>query len=159
MIEKVQISDANVIESIRANMPTATSSLNGLLSADGTYKMLQAYKIGLSLNAIQIKNIYNWERLSFMFFGMHILTPYCAYISIYNYNNDDNHAPVVHVDKILDKFPFKVYYKKIVGSPLELLIKQTENSTGDDESANVLGNRKTTALMIEDLAGYTEVTI
>lgn len=159
MIEKVQISDANVIESIRANMPTATSSLNGLLSADGTYKMLQTYKIGFSLNAIQLKGIYNWQRISFLFFGMHIQTPYCAHISIYNYHNDDNQAPLVLVDKILGKFPFKVYYKKVVGSPLELLIKQTYNSSGNDEVANVLGNYKFTTLMIEDLAGYTEVTI
>lgn len=159
MIEKVQISDANVIESIRANMPTATSSLNGLLSAAGSYRLVQNYRIGNSLNSIQIKNINSWERVSFLFFGIHVRTRYCALVSIYNTSNDENTTPYVFVDKILDDFPFKVYYKKVVGSPLEFLIKQTVESTSNSEDANVLGDNKATAFMIEDLAGYTEVTI
>ena len=159
MIEKVQISDANVIESIRANMPTATSNLNGLLSAAGTYRLVQNYRIGKSLNSIKIKDINSWERVSFLFFGIHVRTRYCALVSIYNTSIDENTTPYVFVDKILDNFPFKVYYKKVVGSPLEFLIKQTVESSGNSEDVNILGDNKATALMIEDLAGYTEVTI
>lgn len=159
MIEKVHISDSNVIESIRANMPIANSDRNGLLSAAGSYRMVQNFRIGNNKNAIRISGIISWERVAFLLFGIHVRTRYCALISIYNTSNDENTTPYIYIDKILDTFPFKVYYKKVVGSPLEFLIKQTVESSGDSEDVNVLGDNKATALMIEDLAGYTEVTI
>lgn len=159
MIEKVHISDSNVIESIRANMPIANSDRNGLLSAAGSYRMVQNFRIGNNKNAIRISGIISWERVAFLLFGIHVRTRYCALISIYNTSNDENTTPYIYVDKILDTFPFKVYYKKVVGSEIELVIVQTVNSNGDSEDINVLGDNLARSFMFDDITGYTEVTI
>lgn len=159
MIEKVHISDSNVIESIRANMPTANSNRNGLLSSAGSYRMVQNFRIGKNKNAIRISGIISWERVAFLLFGIHVRTRYCALISIYNTSNDENTTPYIYVDKILDTFPFKVYYKKVVGSEIELVIVQTVNSSGDSEDINVLGDNLAMSFMFDDITGYTEVTI
>ena len=159
MIEKVHISDSNVIESIRANMPIANSNINGLLSSAGSYRMVQNFRIGKNKNAIRISGIISWERVAFLLFGIHVRTRYCALISIYNTSNDENTTPYIYVDKILDTFPFKVYYKKVVGSEIELVIVQTVNSSGDSEDINVLGDNLATSFMFDDITGYTEVTI
>lgn len=159
MIEKVHISDSNVIESIRANMPIANSGRNGLLSSAGSYRMVQNFRIGNNRNAVRISGIISWERVAFLLFGMHVRTRYCALISIYNTSNDENTTPYIYVDKILDTFPFKVYYKKVVGSEIELVIVQTENSSGDSEDINVLGDNLARSFMFDDITGYTEVTI
>lgn len=159
MIEKVHISDSNVIESIRANMPTANSNRNGLLSSAGSYRMVQNFRIGKNKNSIRISGIISWERVAFLLFGMHVRTRYCALISIYNTSNDENTTPYIYVDKILDTFPFKVYYKKVVGSEIELVIVQTVNSSGDSEDINVLGDNLAMSFMFDDITGYTEVTI
>lgn len=159
MIEKVQISDANVIESIRANMPTAKSDRNGLLSAAGSYRMVQNFRIGNNKNAVRISGIISWERVAFLLFGIHLRTRYCALISIYNTSNDENTTPYIYVDKILDTFPFKVYYKKVVGSEIELVIVQTVDNNSDSEDINVLGDNLARSFMFDDITGYTEVTI
>ena len=159
MIEKVHISDSNVIESIRANMPIANSNINGLLSSAGSYRMVQNFRIGKNENAIRISGIISWERVAFLLFGIHVRTRYCALISIYNTSNDENTTPYIYVDKILDTFPFKVYYKKVVGSEIELIIVQTVNSSGDSEDINVLGDNLARSFMFDDITGYTEVTI
>lgn len=159
MIEKVHISDSNVIESIRANMPTANSNINGLLSSAGSYRMVQNFRIGKNKNAVRISGIISWERVAFLLFGIHVRTRYCALISIYNTSNDENTTPYIYVDKILDTFPFKVYYKKVVGSEIELVIVQTVNSSGDSEDINVLGDNLARSFMFDDITGYTEVTI
>ena len=159
MIEKVHISDSNVIESIRANMPIANSNINGLLSSAGSYRMVQNFRIGKNKNAIRISGIISWERVAFLLFGIHVRTRYCALISIYNTSNDENTTPYIYVDKILDTFPFKVYYKKVVGSEIELVIVQTVNSSGDSEDINVLGDNLARSFMFDDITGYTEVTI
>lgn len=159
MIEKVHISDSNVIESIRANMPIANSDRNGLLSAAGSHRMVQNFRIGNNKNAIRISGIISWERVAFLLFGIHVRTRYCALISIYNTSNDENTTPYIYVDKILDTFPFKVYYKKVVGSEIELVIVQTVNSSGDSEDINVLGDNLARSFMFDDITGYTEVTI
>ena len=159
MIEKVHISDSNVIESIRANMPIANSNINGLLSSAGSYRMVQNFRIGKNKNAIRISGIISWERVAFLLFGIHVRTRYCALISIYNTSNDENTTPYIYVDKILDTFPFKVYYKKVVGSEIELIIVQTVNSSGDSEDINVLGDNLARSFMFDDITGYTEVTI
>lgn len=159
MIEKVHISDSNVIESIRANMPIANSDRNGLLSAAGSYRMVQNFRIGNNKNAVRISGIISWERVAFLLFGIHVRTRYCALISIYNTSNDENTTPYIYVDKILDTFPFKVYYKKVVGSEIELAIVQTVNSNGDSEDINVLGDNLARSFMFDDITGYTEVTI
>lgn len=159
MIEKVHISDSNVIESIRANMPIANSNINGLLSSAGSYRMVQNFRIGKNKNAIRISGIISWERVAFLLFGIHVRTRYCALISIYNTSNDENTTPYICVDKILDTFPFKVYYKKVVGSEIELVIVQTVNSSGDSEDINVLGDNLARSFMFDDITGYTEVTI
>ena len=160
MIEKVHISDSNVIESIRANMPIANSNRNGLLSAAGTYRMVQNFRIGNTKNAVRISGIISWERVAFLLFGMHFRTRYCALISIYNTSNDENTTPYIYVDKILDTFPFKVYYKKVVGSEIELVIVQAPSSSGgDSEDINVLGDNLAISFMFDDITGYTEVTI
>lgn len=159
MIEKVHISDSNVIESIRANMPIANSDRNGLLSSAGSYRMVQNFRIGNNKNAIRISGIISWERVAFLLFGIHVRTRYCALISIYNTSNDENTKPYIYVDKILDTFPFKVYYKKVVGSEIELVIVQTVNSNGDSEDINVLGDNLARSFMFDDITGYTEVTI
>ena len=160
MIEKVHISDSNVIESIRANMPIANSDRNGLLSAAGTYRMVQNFRIGNTKNAVRISGIISWERVSFLIFGIHFRTRYCALISIYNTSNDENTTPYIYVDKILDTFPFKVYYKKVVGSEIELVIVQAASSSGgDSEDINVLGDNLAISFMFDDITGYTEVTI
>ena len=159
MIEKVHISDSNVIESIRANMPIANSNINGLLSSAGSYRMVQNFRIDKNKNAIRISGIISWERVAFLLFGIHVRTRYCALISIYNTSNDENTTPYIYVDKILDTFPFKVYYKKVVGSEIELVIVQTVNSSGDSEDINVLGDNLARSFMFDDITGYTEVTI
>ena len=140
-------------------MPIANSDRNGLLSSAGSYRMVQNFRIGNNKNAIRISGIISWERVAFLLFGIHVRTRYCALISIYNTSNDENTKPYIYVDKILDTFPFKVYYKKVVGSEIELVIVQTVNSNGDSEDINVLGDNLARSFMFDDITGYTEVTI
>ena len=109
--------------------------------------------------AVKISGIISWERVAFLLFGMHFRTRYCALISIYNTSNDENTTPYIYVDKILDTFPFKLYYKKVVGSDLELVIVQTVNTSSDSEDINVLGDNLAISFMFDDITGYTEVTI
>ncbi len=158
MADKV-ITDPVVIEQIRNAMPVANSSRNGLLSAVGSYKLVQNFKIGSRKNAVSIGNIRSWERVTFLFFGIHVRTRYCALVSVYNTDNNENTAPYIFVDKILNDFPFKVYYKKVTGSSLDLVIKQTVDSSGDSEDVNILGDNLAAAILLKDTSGYTEVSI
>lgn len=158
MADKI-ITDPAVIEQIRGAMPVANSSRNGLLSAAGTYRMVQNFRIGKNVNAIRVRNIISWERVSFLFFGIHVRTRYCALVSVYNTDNNENSSPYVFVDKILNDFPFTVFYKKVVGSSVELVIKQNVDSSGDSEDANIVGDNLASSFMLEDTTGYTKVEV